>query len=399
MERPGLAAREIAKIVLTALAIVGVLYFVYLIREIITLVLISVFLAIALTPVVNVLDRGRFPRWAAILSVYLTIVLGIFGIGLAVVPPVVNGVNDLVHNLPRYVADLRDNKTFRKYDEKYDIVDKLQKEADKLPTRIGDAAGTLRDVIVGVFTRAVQLLTALVITFILILDGRRFHPTAISVFTFGMAHKLHTEMFLRLRELLETSELSWAVYVSSANHETASIRDGEIVFQEVKKLFPSGLYFLGNLSDVAIYNYLQNTAFFAAFFEGGVRANNGTVAAAMEHGAVVITNLDRYSPPEYVHMENLIDINRCQRLPSDPMILKSIAAEAMAYPIFPEERLLRKRIGSIGSRVGPAVMTNFTRSIDRAGAKEIPREKRCPPLSKDARGLRNRRRACPLPDR
>ena len=164
----------------------------------------------------------------------------------------------------------------------------------------------------------------------LILDDRRFHPTAISVFTFGMAHKLHTEMFLRLRELLETSELSWAVYVSSANHETASIRDGEIVFQEVKKLFPSGLYFLGNLSDVAIYNYLQNTTFFAAFFEGGVRANNGTVAAAMEHGAVVITNLDRYSPPEYVHMENLIDINRCERLPSDPMVLKSIAVEAMA---------------------------------------------------------------------
>ena len=71
MERPGLAAREIAKIVLTALAIVGVLYFVYLVREIVTLVLISLFLAIALTPIVNVLDRGRFPRWAAILSVYI----------------------------------------------------------------------------------------------------------------------------------------------------------------------------------------------------------------------------------------------------------------------------------------------------------------------------------------
>jgi predicted PurR-regulated permease PerM len=174
MERPGLAAHEIAKIVLTALAIVGALYFVYLIREIVTLVLISVFLAIALTPVVNVIDRGRFPRWAAILSIYFAIVLGIFGIGLAVVPPVVNGVNDLVHNLPRYVADLRDNKTFRKYDEKYHIVTKLQKEADKLPSRIGDAAGTLRDVTVGVFTKIVQLITVLVITFILILDGRRF---------------------------------------------------------------------------------------------------------------------------------------------------------------------------------------------------------------------------------
>ena len=164
----------------------------------------------------------------------------------------------------------------------------------------------------------------------LILDDRRFHPTAISVFTFGMAHKLRTRMFLRLRELLEHSGLAWAVYVSSANHETASIRDAQIVFEEVNELFPSGLFFLGNLSDVAVYNYLQDTTFFAAFFEGGVRANNGTVAAAMEHGAVVITNLDRYSPPEYVHMENLIDITQCDELPSDPMVLKSIAVNAMS---------------------------------------------------------------------
>ena len=164
----------------------------------------------------------------------------------------------------------------------------------------------------------------------LILDDRRFHPTAISVFTFGMAHKLRTKLFLRLRELLEASGLPWAVYVSSANHETASIRDAQVVFEEVNQLFPAGLYFLGNLSDVAVYNYLQDTTFFAAFFDGGVRANNGTVAAALEHGAVVITNLDRHSPPEYVHMRNLIDINQCDALPADLMVLKSIAVEAMA---------------------------------------------------------------------
>lgn len=164
----------------------------------------------------------------------------------------------------------------------------------------------------------------------LIRDDRRFHPTAISIFTFGMAHKLRTEKFVLLRQLLEASGLPWAVYVSSANHETVSIRDAQIVFEEVNRLFPSGLFFLGNLSDVAIYNYLQDTTFFAAFFEGGVRANNGTVAAAMEHGAVVITNLDERSPPEYVHMRNLIDINQCDALPADPMVLKSIAVEAMA---------------------------------------------------------------------
>jgi predicted PurR-regulated permease PerM len=169
-----ISARDVATVVLTAVAIACTLYFVYLVRMILGLVLISLFLALALTPVVNRLDRGRFPRWAAILSVYLGIVLGIFALGLAVVPPVVSGVNKLVNHLPGYVQDLRKNKQFRKYDEKYHIVKKLQKEAQKLPTRIGDAVGTLRDLTVGVFQRAVQLLTVLVITFLLILDGRRF---------------------------------------------------------------------------------------------------------------------------------------------------------------------------------------------------------------------------------
>jgi predicted PurR-regulated permease PerM len=169
-----ISAADVVRVVLIAVAIAAVLYFLYLIRTVIGLVLISVFLSIALAPAVNQLDRGRFPRWAAILTVYFGIVLSIFGLGLAVVPPVVKGVNDLVDNLPGYVADLRNNRQFRKYDEKYDIVAKLQTEAKKLPSRIGDAAGTLRDVTVGVFTKAVQLLTVLVITFILLLDGRRF---------------------------------------------------------------------------------------------------------------------------------------------------------------------------------------------------------------------------------
>jgi hypothetical protein len=119
------------------------------------------------------------------------------------------------------------------------------------------------------------------------------------------------------------------VYVSTANHENASLKDSQVVLDEVSELFPTGLFFLGNLSDVAVYNYLQDTTFFSAFFEGGVRANNGTVAAAMEHGAVVITNLDDSSPPEFVHMKNVIDINQTVELPSDPLVLKSIAVEAM----------------------------------------------------------------------
>ena len=163
----------------------------------------------------------------------------------------------------------------------------------------------------------------------LILDERIFAPAEISVFSFGMAHKIRTDLFERLRRLLDASGRTYAIYVSAANHETTQMRDAQLIFDEMHEIFPSTLFFVGNLSDVAVFNHLRSSTFFASFFLGGVRANNGSVAAAMEHGAVVITNLDEYSPPEFVHMENVIDIGRCEDLPLDPLVLKRISVRAM----------------------------------------------------------------------
>ena len=75
------------------------------------------------------------------------------------------------------------------------------------------------------------------------------------------------------------------------------------------------IYFMGYLSDTAVFNHLVDCTFLAAFFEKGLRANNTTVNAAMEVGCAVITNLDEHSPAGLVHLKNVIDINRCDRLP------------------------------------------------------------------------------------
>ena len=163
----------------------------------------------------------------------------------------------------------------------------------------------------------------------LLVDHRHYEPTEISVFSFGMAHKVRTDMFVRLRTLLQASGRTYAVYVSAANHETASLRDAQIVFEEMHDIFPDRLYFMGNLSDVAVFNRLHESTFFAAFFERGVRDNNTSVASAMEQGAVVVTNLDEHSPPDFVHMHNVIDIEQCDALPSDALVLARLRVHAM----------------------------------------------------------------------
>ena len=150
-----------------------------------------------------------------------------------------------------------------------------------------------------------------------ILNPQRFMNTDISVFTFGMAHKIRVPLYRRLHQLLEATGQTYSVYVSTALHENTSF-DGSFVvtFEELQSIFNGQVYFMGYLSDTAVFNHLLDSTYLAAFFEKGLRANNTTVNAAMECGCTVITNLDEYSPAGLTHMANVIDIHRCDRLPT-----------------------------------------------------------------------------------
>lgn len=161
-----------------------------------------------------------------------------------------------------------------------------------------------------------------------ILDTQRFEQTQISVFSFGMAHKIRVELYRKLRALLEDTGKSYSLIASTAFHESVSFDDSSQVFERLQKIFGRHLYFMGFLSDPAVYNYLVDTTFFAAFFDQGVRANNSTVIAAMQYGSVVITNLDAHSPPSFVHLDNLLDIHQCRALPTDSNVLAQISARA-----------------------------------------------------------------------
>lgn len=166
-----------------------------------------------------------------------------------------------------------------------------------------------------------------------ILNPQRFQRTELSVFTFGMAHKIRVPLYRRLRGLLDATGKTYSVYVSTALHENTSF-DGSFVvrFEELQSIFDRHVYFMGYLSDTAVYNHLMDCTFIAAFFENGLRANNTTVNAAMESGCAVITNLDDHSPAGLVHMTSVIDINLCDRLPDDEQTQRiGLAAREIAH--------------------------------------------------------------------
>ena len=202
----------------------------------------------------------------------------------------------------------------------------------------------------------------------ILIDAEPFVKTELSVFTFGMAHKVRGEYYRKLDELLKRTGKSYSLYLSTALHEGTSIETAfDAAVKNIRDAFSGPVYFLGFLSDAAVLHYLQNTTYFAAFFPHGVRANNTSVNSAMNAGAVVVTNLDDGSPSGYRHMHSVIDVTTCSELPTDGGILTGIGCNARAEAKLLSWDALAERLVSSDQKVMGRL---------RSGSAEEPAKRR-----------------------
>ena len=159
-----------------------VLYLVWRVRVVVRLVVISLFLALALIPVVDaVASKTRAPRALIILMAYVVLIVSVAVVGYLVVPSLVKEVGQLSHHAPRYAADLRSNATFRRYDNRYHITAKLVRDAGRLPQLLGHLVGPLKDVTVQAASLIGQAVTVLALGFLLLLHGREYVNLGLSV--------------------------------------------------------------------------------------------------------------------------------------------------------------------------------------------------------------------------
>ena len=170
-----LSTRAILRVVITVLVCVLALYVVYLLRKPLTWIFIAGFIAIALSGPVNFLQR-RMRRGTAVALVYLGLILVPVLIMSALVPPIVTQGNNLAQSLPDYARDVTDfvqkNDRLRQLEADYDITSKLEEQAAKLPARLGDAAGVLSDIGVGIVNSLFAAITIVIMSLFMINSAR-----------------------------------------------------------------------------------------------------------------------------------------------------------------------------------------------------------------------------------
>jgi len=156
----------------------------------------------------------------------------------------------------------------------------------------------------------------------------------ITLLTFGMAHKIRSDGYRKLGEILTADERSVQLEISTALHDGTSFsEDFFSVGSEISEVFNGNVSFLGFLADDEVSRRLCAADALVAFFPSGVRENNTTVLSAMAHGCAVITNLDSLSPSWMKHNDSVFDISQLNTFPTNAELIRvGIAARVAVNP-------------------------------------------------------------------
>ena len=171
---------------MTALAVI-LLWSAYLIRNVLLLLYISALLAIGFSPIVRLIERQRllpvgsrrFPRWLAILVLYVFIIGTLVGIGSVIIPPIAEQARELWAQkgemFDRVQQALLDRGILS-----HPIT--LREAVEQAPVGGTDAVGTVFGAVRGVLGGIFGFLTILILTFYLLVDAGNIRQTFLRVF-------------------------------------------------------------------------------------------------------------------------------------------------------------------------------------------------------------------------
>jgi predicted PurR-regulated permease PerM len=166
--------RTVLSLLLTIIAVAVVLEVIWIARHVLSWVVISLFLALALNPAVEWLQGHGFKRRGAAAAIaYVLALVAIVGIGFTFVPTLVHQVNEFVQKLPDYTHDITHGRGRLGFLEtKYHIQERIEAEVRKGgASRVLGFSGVAISIAKSVVSIVVGAITILFMTYFMLLEG------------------------------------------------------------------------------------------------------------------------------------------------------------------------------------------------------------------------------------
>jgi len=167
--------RTILTVLGIAIAVAVLLWVLWLVRHVVTWILIALFLTLALNPAVEWLQRHGVRRRGPAVALTMTgALLAIAGLGALFIPTLVHQVNDFANNVPDYLHDVTTGRGRLGFlQTKYHLVDKAREALHNGGARkLFGLSSTALAVTKGVITAIVGLLTIIFMTVFMLLEGQ-----------------------------------------------------------------------------------------------------------------------------------------------------------------------------------------------------------------------------------
>lgn len=170
---------------MTVLAAI-ILWAAFLVREVLLLLYISALLAIGFSPIVRLIERQRllpvgtrrFPRWLAILVLYVFIIGTLIGIGFLIFPPLVEQAQALWETKEKIFARAQSILVERGLMRRPISLEQVVQQTPVSSDTVGTVFGAVRGVVGGI----VGFLTIVIVTFYLLVDSWNIHQTFLRLF-------------------------------------------------------------------------------------------------------------------------------------------------------------------------------------------------------------------------
>jgi predicted PurR-regulated permease PerM len=169
-----LRPRTIVRVLMILLLVAVSLEVLWIARHVIAWIVIALFLALALDPLVRLIER-RTPlgRGLSITAAYLLILIVVVAVGWTFVPKLVDEVNGFAQALPHYVDQLTHGRGRLGFlERKYHVVEKVRQQVDNGGTsKVLGLSGAALSVTKSVITIIAAAVTIVFLTFFMLLEG------------------------------------------------------------------------------------------------------------------------------------------------------------------------------------------------------------------------------------
>lgn len=192
----------------TVIKIIGVivmLYFLFLIKDIVAVLFVSLIFASAIDPWVDWMQSKKIPRSLGVIMIYL-VLLSIIGLTVyLIIPPIANEITQLSQNYPRYIEKAMSGLSILKsYTIKFGVLDGIKSGLESLSANLQATASGVFSTVTGFIGKFFSFFLILVMTFYMTVE-----ENAIKKLVYSLAPHSYRSYIMQLVNRMQSKIGLW----------------------------------------------------------------------------------------------------------------------------------------------------------------------------------------------